>query len=89
MDNLHDTLTGLVEYAQTHLDPSTAQTETAIATAEKQIRALERGRVEKLIAALDKIWTNPMAAELSHAIAGTALAEYACKNKAALAGLEE
>lgn len=49
---------------------------TAIKTAADQVEAQQREQAEKLITALDRIWTKPITEKLAHEIAGTALGEW-------------
>lgn len=94
MANLNEILMGLVEqgerWALKKQDPEYYDLliRAAIKTAKEQIAQHERKRSEKLEAALDKIWTNPMTAELAKKIAGDALVEDDRLIKAALKELE-
>lgn len=86
MANLHEILTDLVEYAQTHLDPSTSQIETAIRNAAEQINQQHRERVEKLANIVKEYRSTALELDATKLI--PMLAEIDTRAKAALAELE-
>ena len=82
MAEIHTILTELVLYAKQErsLSPGIdGMISTATANATKQIKAQQRERADILRSALDRIWTNPMTAELARQISGNALAEWKMK----------